>query len=182
MLTDLKQPWILVGYALFANHGPQGLKVEVIARQVQKSKSSFYHHFADLEVFTELLLQYHLLQCAHIAEHERNCQQLIPDLIELLLSFKQDLLFSRQLRIHNQVPAFRRCFEAANALVGDALLEVWADSIGLTQQKALAGNLLHLVTEKFYLQMTAEKFSYEWLLQFFQSTLALAGDFQKGVD
>ncbi|NQZ48466.1 MAG: TetR/AcrR family transcriptional regulator, partial [Erythrobacter sp.] len=68
---DLLLPWIKAGYTLFAEEGPQGLKVEVIARRVNKSKSSFYHHFADLEVFTEFLLDHHLKQSAHLAELEK---------------------------------------------------------------------------------------------------------------
>ena len=30
------QPWILAGYELFADDGPQGLKVEVISRKVNR--------------------------------------------------------------------------------------------------------------------------------------------------
>ena len=56
MTKDNKLPWILCGYNIFSKEGPKGLKIEVIARQVSKNKSSFYHHFADLEVFTEILL------------------------------------------------------------------------------------------------------------------------------
>lgn len=64
------QPWILAGYELFAIDGPTGLKVEVISRKVNKSKSSFYHHFADLEVFTEYLLNYHMERAKAIAQLE----------------------------------------------------------------------------------------------------------------
>lgn len=59
MNDAIKLPWVEAGYQLFAEHGPKGLKVEVIARHVKKSKSSFYHHFSDLEVFTEELLFFH---------------------------------------------------------------------------------------------------------------------------
>jgi AcrR family transcriptional regulator len=47
---DPKQPWINHGYRTFAYEGPTGLKVERLARQVGKSKSSFYHLFADLDI------------------------------------------------------------------------------------------------------------------------------------
>ncbi len=70
MNQDTKQPWILTGYRLFDQQGPVGLKVEVLAREVGKSKSSFYHHFADLEAFTEAMLVHHLQQSRLIAEQE----------------------------------------------------------------------------------------------------------------
>ena len=52
-MTDTKLPWILCGYDIFSKEGSNGLKIEVIARRVNKSKSSFYHHFADLDLFIE---------------------------------------------------------------------------------------------------------------------------------
>lgn len=33
--------------------------------------SSFYHHFADLEVFTEVLMEEHLKRASIVAERER---------------------------------------------------------------------------------------------------------------
>ncbi|MEZ4687033.1 MAG: hypothetical protein R3B47_13480 [Bacteroidia bacterium] len=44
--------------------------MERLARDIGKSKSSFYHHFADLEVFTALLLNQHLEQAKVMAEKE----------------------------------------------------------------------------------------------------------------
>ena len=55
LINENIKPWIIKGYELFANKGSLGLKVEVISKAVNKSKSSFYHHFADIEVFLELL-------------------------------------------------------------------------------------------------------------------------------
>lgn len=42
MNEGLKLPWIIAGYDLFAKEGPKGLKIEVMASNVKKSKSSFY--------------------------------------------------------------------------------------------------------------------------------------------
>ena len=92
-MNDSMKAWILCGYEIFSREGLNGLKVEVIARRVQISKSSFYHHFADLECFTEMLLNYHLLRAEIISEKEKLCKNVNPELINLLLEFKQDLLF-----------------------------------------------------------------------------------------
>jgi AcrR family transcriptional regulator len=42
--------------------------VERLAKDVGISKSSFYHHFADVEVFVNQLLLYHLKRAEMIAE------------------------------------------------------------------------------------------------------------------
>ena len=59
-MADVKQPWIEIGYKTFAKLGPDGLKIEALARAVGKSKSSFYHLFATLEIFQRALLIHHL--------------------------------------------------------------------------------------------------------------------------
>ncbi len=50
-MTENKDIWIKTGYEIFALSGENGLKIEVLAKKVGISKSSFYHHFADLEIF-----------------------------------------------------------------------------------------------------------------------------------
>ncbi|GAB4420779.1 MAG: hypothetical protein OHK0039_34810 [Bacteroidia bacterium] len=166
-MDSIIQPWITAGYRRFALEGPTGLKVEVLARDVHKSKSSFYHHFADLEVFTSLLLDHHLAQTRIIATRERQCKTLVPELLHLLLEYKIDLFFSRQLRIHRNLPTYKACFVRANEEIGDAFLDVWAGAIGLEGKTALARHVLSLVLENFYLQLTPETLSYEWLLTYF---------------
>jgi AcrR family transcriptional regulator len=59
------------GYEFFSLFVEKGLIIEQLAKEVGKSKSSFYHHFADLEIFLEKLLQYHLSKSNIIAEKER---------------------------------------------------------------------------------------------------------------
>ncbi|WP_299462404.1 TetR/AcrR family transcriptional regulator [uncultured Microscilla sp.] len=176
MIKDKQMPWVLAGYQLFAQAGPQGLKVEVIARKVQKSKSSFYHHFADLEVFTEFLLHYHLHQAALIAERENQCKNIAPDLVEVLVDAKQDLLFNRQLRVHRQVEAFRLCFEKSTQYVNEAFLQVWALELGIAPKVPLAQNMLDLLMENFYLQITAENLTHEWLSDYFIKIKATVKD------
>lgn len=178
MMTDLTLPWIQIGYEIFSQEGPQGLKVEVMARGVQKSKSSFYHHFADMEGFTEQLLTYHLKRSAIIAEQEQQCPRVIPDLLLLLLDVKEDLLFSRQLRIHRNVPAFKACFERASQEVGEAIGDIWAEALGLTDNSYLAMIVLNLSLENFYLQLTPETLTYEWLLTYIQGLQRMVREFK----
>ncbi|MFK7907077.1 MAG: TetR/AcrR family transcriptional regulator [Chitinophagales bacterium] len=179
MTSKIKEPWIALGYDLFAKEGPKGLKVEVIARKVGKSKSSFYHHFADLEVFTELLLAHHLQRTKIMAQREALCENVDPELIQVLLDFKQDLFFSRQLRVNREVKTFKECFEKANQEVGSVFLEVWAKDIGLQGKNGLASTVLDFTTENFYLQLTEENLNYRWLSNYFKEIKQMVGGIKR---
>lgn len=53
------EKWLHAGYQAYAYQGEAGLKVEVLAKTIGISKSSFYHHFADQEVLVEALFEHH---------------------------------------------------------------------------------------------------------------------------
>ena len=129
-----KEPWILTGYSLFAKEGPEGLKIEAIAKRVGISKSSFYHHFADVHIFTDILLRFHLDRTKIIVQREKDCKSIEPELICVLLEYKQDLLFNRQLRIHRADMKFRKCVEASNRLAANAISDVWGKDLGLNRE------------------------------------------------
>ena len=162
----MRDSWIQAGHALFAEKGPAGLKIEILARQVGKSKSSFYHHFADIEVFTEWLLSYHMERVQRIADLERQCPRVVPDLLRLLITVEEDLLFNRQLRSHRTVTAFRKCIETTNREIAKAILPTWAGAFGLADRPEVARLMLNLVIDNFYLQLTNQTLTYEWLLNY----------------
>ena len=176
--TESAQAWIEVGYGLFAAAGPQGLKVEVMARRVGKSKSSFYHHFADLECFVELLLASHHDRALVIADRERQCTNVVPELLNVLLDVKQDLLFNRQLRIHRADKNCEACFAKSSRPVAEAILPVWADMLGLGDNSGLARMVLNLSIENFYLQITDETLTYDWLLTYVSGLKIMVREFQ----
>ncbi len=178
-MPTTKQPWITAGYQLFANEGPAGLKVEVIARLVEKSKSSFYHHFADLELFTDCLLERHLEQARILAEREKQCKNIDPDLIELLVDVKTDLLFNRQLRFNRQVPIYKQCFEKTNQFIEGAFMDIWSKDIGLPDQPLLASHVFDMVLENFYFQITEDHLNQEWLSDYFKNIRSMVTDLQK---
>lgn len=161
-MSEIQKPWILEGYKVFAKQGPKGLKVEALAREVGKNKSSFYHHFADLEIFISFLLNYHLEQSRILAEAEKNAKD-IHEIIDLIILHKQDLLFNRQLRIHREKKEFERCCQEVNAIIGESILKVWAHTLGLGEQSYLASLVLKLSLENFFLQITEETLNKEWL-------------------
>jgi AcrR family transcriptional regulator len=176
---DIKLAWVLVGYELFSTQGPQALKVETIARKVGKSKSSFYHHFGDVEIFIEALLKHHLAQVKIIAERERLCKNVLPDLLHVLIEFKQDLLFNRQLRINRHIALFKKCFEKATEIIGDAILPIWSKELGLGNKAKLASLVLNLSIENLFLQITAETLNYEWLASYINELRHMVSELKK---
>ncbi|MEO1261159.1 MAG: TetR/AcrR family transcriptional regulator [Bacteroidota bacterium] len=177
-MNQIKSIWILTGYKLFAAGGPNALKVEVISRQVKKSKSSFYHLFGDLEMFTGQLLNYHLKRAKIIAEKERQCRNVVPELLHVILEMKEDLLFNRQLRIHRNNEGFKNCFEKASQEVGEAIVGIWADELNLKGNSKLAHMVLNLAIENFYLQITPETLNYEWLVNYVNDLKLMVKEFE----
>lgn len=178
-MNVLKKPWIIIGYELFAKEGPTGLKIETIAKKVNKSKSSFYHHFANREIFIDYLLTYHLKRTKIIAEKESLCKNVVPELCQVIVEFKQDLLFNRQLRIHRNNPQFRECFEKGAKEVSGAILGIWATALGLDGNAHLAQLVLNLSMENFYLQITEESLTYDWLVSYFNELKTMVNTFKR---
>jgi len=52
-MTESLEIWIKAGYETFALTGLSSLKIEPLAKKVGKNKSSFYHYFADIELFVD---------------------------------------------------------------------------------------------------------------------------------
>lgn len=173
MKENIKQPWIDIGYELFSKNGPNGIKVEVIAKLVNKNKSSFYHHFADLENFIECLLEHHLERTKAIAIRAKECKSMNPDLLTLLVDIKQDLLFNRQLRINRHLPEYKNCFVKANKPVEDAFIKIWSEALGLKEKEHLAQIVLNITVENFYLQITEETLTYDWILNYFNEIILM---------
>lgn len=161
--------WLECGYVLFALHGPSALKIEPMAAQVGISKSSFYHHFADLEGFQGQLFELHLQRASIIAAKERQAQSIDPDLVEILLAHRHELLFSRQLRIHRQMPGFAQVLSKADALVGTDFIGLWCKELELRWNAQQLESIFGLALEHFYLQMQPENLDAVWLRAHFES-------------
>ncbi|MBO6892157.1 MAG: TetR/AcrR family transcriptional regulator [Roseibium sp.] len=51
-----KTDWISLGLAQLAREGGSGLTVEALCRQADRTRGSFYHHFADHSAFIEAIM------------------------------------------------------------------------------------------------------------------------------
>jgi AcrR family transcriptional regulator len=162
---------------MFAMSGQQGLKIERLARKVGISKSSFYHHFADMDIFIDCLLDYHLQQAFVIAKKEEQCQNVDPELIHILVEHKIDLLFNRQLRIQREQKIFDEILIKSNQIVGDSFVRIWIKDLNLKLNKKQLEGIFELALENFYLQITLEHLNPVWLSKYFSNLKKIAANF-----
>lgn len=164
-----KTRWIDQGYEVFACQGLEALKIERLAALTGVSKSSFYHHFADLEIFCDCLFDKHLQQSAILAEKERQAAHIDPDLIDILLEHKTDLLFNRQLRFNKQIKVFDDTLQKSNAIVGNDFVQVWARDLSLQLNARQLQAIFALALENFYLQINEKSLTRAWLSEYFKA-------------
>ena len=175
-MKESENDWIENGYRTFAIYGPAHLKIEPLARKVGRNKSSFYHHFGDIDSFISILLGHHISQSRIIAEKELKCTGQ-EDFINILVAHKTDLLFNRQLRIHRDVDIFQKCIFQADEISLPAFLPVWKSLIGLPDQSHLAELVLQLTVENFYLQITEETIHHDWLNHYLNNIRSMVKHF-----
>jgi AcrR family transcriptional regulator len=177
MTADNKELWIKIGYETFALSGYSGLKIEPLAKKVGKSKSSFYHHFADLELFTEFLLKYHIEQSYIIADKEQKANNIDPELINILVEHRLDLLFNRQLRINQNIKLFSETLVQSNKIVGEAFKTAWVKDINLQLTQKQIESVFALALENFFLQINADNLNYKWLSDYFTNLKKITNNF-----
>ena len=169
MPTDSKEIWIRIGYEYFALKGLSGLKIEPLAKKIGISKSSFYHHFADVDYFVEFLLKFHIEQTLIISEKERNAKTIDPALINIIVQHKIDFLFNKQLRLNQNLKLFPETLNKSNKIIGDLLTMEWVNHINYKLTKIQTEAVLSLVIENFFLQITYENINQKWLSEYFVS-------------
>jgi len=176
MLVE-KEDWIKTGYKILALEGYNALKVERIAKKVGISKSSFYHHFADLEHYLEQLLGYHIQQVVVLAEKEQQARNITPELVHILLEHKLDLLFNRELRVHRSNVLFADVLLKSGVLVGNSFVNLWVRELNLKLSPAQLEAIFELALENFFLQINAERLTQAWLEAYFENLKRIAGNF-----
>lgn len=144
-IENNRELWIEKGYEHFALYGPNQLSINKLSKTIGLSRASFYHHFGDLELFTEELLHLHwqIVQQFNVLGKEK-CRRLFPDLYDVLEQYPLALKFSLQLFHHRSTPAF-------NFL----LIK--------TYESSAKSFCLDLFVEYFHLIQSEEEISHLWL-------------------
>ena len=167
MTIDNKEAWIRIGYETFARSGQNGLKIEPLAKAVGKNKSSFYHYFADLDLFIDELLKHHLENSYIIAAKEQKAKNINPELIDIIVEHKIDILFNRQLRINREQKKLLSILEKSNEIIGNAFVLLWVKDLDLKLTKKQLESIFELAIENFYLLANADNLNHQWLSNYF---------------
>jgi AcrR family transcriptional regulator len=94
-MKQKEKDWVVSGYQSFAEHGPESINVEGLAKKLNRSKSSFYHYFPEREDFLRAILELHLRRTKEVAQKERACKNIDPELLDVLIAHQEDVLFHR---------------------------------------------------------------------------------------
>lgn len=127
----MKEQWLKKGYEQFAKAGPQNLSISQIGKAIGASRSSFYHHFGDLEFFFDELLAAHWEACQEFDRTAReNCKNLIPDLYRELAKYPLSLQFHIQLFRNRSTPSFNYLFlKAFESSARNFALRLFAENL-----------------------------------------------------
>lgn len=165
-MKEKKDLWIKVGYEMFATKGHIGLQVEPISRIVGKNKSSFYHHFTDLEFFIDELLAFYLKQSKIILEKENNAKNFNPDIINIFLEHKNDILFSKQLLLNQQDKKFRKVLLISNENVSANYVLLLKTDFNVNLKPRGIESFFELVSNDFFLQINEDNLHFDWLANY----------------
>jgi AcrR family transcriptional regulator len=95
-----KEDWLALGARLLACEGPAALTVERLTAAAQRTKGSFYHHFADREAFLRAMMERWRVQAIDIPS-ARYAEDASPKAWRKLLRegpFEIDFRFEREIR------------------------------------------------------------------------------------
>ena len=156
-----RQKWIEKGYEHFAFYGPENLSINKLSKEIGSPRASFYHHFGDIEVFIEELFDKHWqIHQEFCSIGPRECKKLFPDLYLLLEKYPIPLLFSRQLFINRNNPAFNYLFiKTYNASARAFILKLFSEQFDLHHKNEDTHNLWLTVGESWYSRLDPNNLS-----------------------
>ena len=157
-LDNSKQKWLEKGYEHFALFGPENISINAISKEIDSTRSSFYHHFSDMEVFFASLLESHYqLTKQFIVEGKQNCKKLIPDLYILLEKFSLGLKFNRQLFVNRHIPSFGFMFNRVfEKVTEDFVLDLFVHQFNLQLERNDVASIWLTLTESWYARINPE--------------------------
>lgn len=122
---DNKSKWLLAGYELFGEIGPEALNVEKLSNIVGLNRSSFYHYFGDIEIFESRLLEYHISRYENFYEIIKDYEKFELLFSDEVMQHKTELAFQRQLMINEAITRYKECSTKARQHTEEKTYELW---------------------------------------------------------
>ncbi|RIW12595.1 TetR/AcrR family transcriptional regulator [Algoriphagus lacus] len=156
-----KKSWIDLGYSLFSEEGHEGLQVERLARILKKNKSGYYHYFGDRFVYMDELLKEHLRILENILFEIQQIREFEPEYMQLMMRYKQTVLFQMQLVKNREVKDFFETAQKFNLAVKQSVAPVFANYLNVPVEEA--PKYWEVLRDSFYSRVTFKTFSPEWI-------------------
>ena len=174
-----KQEWIEKGYVLVAENGFRELTVNNICRLLAKSKSSFYHYFGEIEGLKDELVAYHLERAHGFAKKIEDCKNVHPDLVEVLMDYKIDLFFYKQLRLYRNKSNYQKDNQKIFDLYENVVLDKWEDYFDLNNRRLFVRKLNKFLSEHFLMSISLNTYTHEWIKNYLLEVLELVIQMKK---
>jgi AcrR family transcriptional regulator len=160
-----KGKWIKTGYRHFANFGPQELSIKSIAQDAGVSRTTFYHFFADMDDYIGQLLEYHQEVAEEHFMRLRLCKTYEPDVFKVVIDFREEIFFHRQLLLHKENPIFFQTYQMLNQRSNEIIYPLWAEYFQYNGDEARGKEIHLMLLDLWYLEMNENDFTYEDFLR-----------------
>lgn len=158
-----KDLWVIAGYEEFALHGLDGIKVERLAKKLNRNKSSYYHYFLEQPFFYESLMDHHIKVCQLLKTRMSQIQNFDPDFLHVLLDFRTTILVHSQLVTYRKIELFAKYYGLVNVIVETTVVPKWSEYIGLKNNHKMAAKLFEIFRDMFYSRITPELMTEDFL-------------------
>jgi len=157
--------WIETGYQHFAEYGPSELKIKNIAHDAGIARTTFYHFFTDIADFTDRLLDHHREMAKEYRAELKACQTYNPDTFLVIEAYRTGIFFHRQLFLHKENPTFYLTYQVLNKTSNEILYPLWAEFFGYDGNSLVGKEILLMLIDLWYLNLTPEDFSFKDFLE-----------------
>jgi len=155
-----ERKWIEGAYSHFADVGPEQLNIKKIAEITDLPRTNFYYHFPDMDILVTQLLNFHVdLSKEYEKELRQKLKVFIPDLHQILCSYKTGVKFHWQLLKHRSNVRFGYIYNSVNSSSADIILPVFRDYYKLTVSDPALKSLWKTLTDSWYSRLDFEDFS-----------------------
>jgi AcrR family transcriptional regulator len=173
----IRQKWIEAAYSEFALLGPD-FSLKALSEKSKLPRASLYYHFASKEELLEELLLHHQKNINIYHSHlEKTVKSLIPDLYEAVYSFKEGILFHRQLLLHSEKDEFFKLYRRTNENSFAILLPHIKRLFHTSGSDEEFIQFYHTLTDAWYIRLEPNNFSVERMIalamEIMENTLGL---------
>ena len=165
--------WTEQGYSIFAEEGLDGIQVERLARILQLNKSSFYHYFGDIEVFTTELFRLHEQKADVFYDEIKHIKTIDPEYFQKVVEHKVTMMFQVQLYHTKSKPAYYNLAEMIDEKEGPILQHVWNEYLGFGDNADLAVRYFVIVRDMAYRRISLQNMTCEFLRKIFTEAKAV---------